>query len=164
MVCLLGGFVALDPNSPCSTCAFGKSGGAADEVQNRLRGQVCARAGIPFFCHHTRSGPEYDWTGDPLGPMSIPIEERRICAGWKVATAELAKRPGGLLAIDGLDPDDAATLRLYQKWLGNEALKHLDEFLSAKDPHAKRIAHAKMDDAMRAVFGKEEREGNEETT
>src|SRR5579863_867335 len=75
----------LDPNSPCSTCAYGTAGGAAKEPHNRLKGQICALGGIPFFCHHAPDGRELNWHGGPAEYFASMRDRRdiRMCAGWK---------------------------------------------------------------------------------
>lgn len=144
----------LDPNTPCDTCALGticRSGddrGAADEVRNRLRAEICARAGIPFFCHHSRSGPQYDWRAGGLGPLSLPPGERRLCAGWKARVKEVYPRD-----LVCSTPEDTAVLRRYQRGLGNEALDAVDRFIDEKDPARKVERRKEMRDLIRAVKG-----------
>lgn len=79
---------------PCSTCAFGpkRPGTAAAEPNNSVKGLICALGPLPFFCHHGRDGAEYDWKGSPLGVMQLAPENRKVCAGWKQAVHERARR------------------------------------------------------------------------
>ena len=74
----------LSPQTPCDTCAFGKAGGAT-EPHNRLKGQICALGGLPFFCHHAPDGRELDWHGDSADYFRSlrNKKDRRVCAGWK---------------------------------------------------------------------------------
>jgi hypothetical protein len=124
--------------SACDTCAFGCFGGAADEPYNRLRGAITAAAGIPFFCHHDRSGREFGWAGDDTKSLAnfykIPPDQRKVCEGWKTQVGELA-RSGHFRVTD--NAEDHTLLLRYQRMLGIEALATLDELIEAKD-HAER--------------------------
>lgn len=84
---------ALAKGAACDTCAFGSSGGACDEAENAMKAQICAFGGIPFFCHHGRDGQEYDWRNDPLGPLALAPENRKLCEGWRSQVGVL-KRGG----------------------------------------------------------------------
>lgn len=75
--------------SCCDTCAFRKGKlGAAQEPHNVLRGLICSLGPLPFACHHTRDGREYDWR-DPTGLafVLLPKQDRRMCTGWQRAVA-----------------------------------------------------------------------------
>jgi hypothetical protein len=78
-------------NRPCDTCAFGKDG-AANEPDNQMVSTLAVAGAIPFWCHHGRDGVEYDWANDPLGPMRLPAENRKVCAGWQGQVRNLKKR------------------------------------------------------------------------
>jgi hypothetical protein len=145
----------MDPNKACETCAFGKSGGAADEAKNKMVGIICAASGIPFFCHHTKSGKEYDWQNSRLGPMALPIAERRICQGWKRRAREMLSR-GQMAFLKKETPEDAKILRRYQRGLGESAIRSLDHFLATPaSPKAdKEAARRDLRDALRALVSK----------
>lgn len=87
--------------SACDTCAFGKAG-AAGEPDNALKSQLCAFGALPFYCHHGRDGVEYDWQNDPLGPLRLVPQNRKVCSGWREQV--------GLLKKAGYFPDRTATL------------------------------------------------------
>lgn len=143
--------IRMDPNDPCSTCAFGKAGGAADESANRLKGLICAHAAIPFFCHHKPSGEEIDWRGDAIAPLSHPPSERRICAGWKAMVRRTFKH-GGHMDWRLERPQDGRELRRYQRQLGTQAIGQLGIFLHEKDPAIKRRARLDLKSTLRALF------------
>lgn len=143
----------MDPAKACDTCAFGTSGGAADEVSNRLKGKLAAFSGVPFFCHHARSGEEYDWREGKLGPLALPPSQRRICAGWKRAVKHINSADGIQGWIREEAPEDAAVLRRYQRGLGNSAMNALDRFLNEKDPSLKELEKAKLTDLAQAILG-----------
>jgi len=146
----------IDPNKPCETCAFNckGTGGAADEASNRLKGLLAAHSGFVFWCHHSRSGPEYDWKGDKLGPLSLPAGERRVCSGWKAMVARIYAPDGPMGFLRAETPQDAAILRRYQRSLGSQAMNLLDAFLSEKDDARKDLIRVQLKDACRAVFAK----------
>lgn len=137
-------------NSPCDTCAFGKSGGAADESNNRLKGHLAARGPILFLCHHTRSGVECDWkTPGSLGPMALPPSERKVCAGWRAEVGELNRR-GKFKFTD--DQADNAVLRRYQQSLASDAIRALDAFLERGiSAEEKERRNTMLRDLVRAV-------------
>jgi hypothetical protein len=110
----------------CDTCAFGRSGGAADEPRNRLKGLICAYGASPFFCHHSRSGLEYDWRCEfsKLGPLALAPEDRKICAGWQRYVAELKRR--GYFAN--------ADYRLIRKVVARRACDLLETFTDKGTP------------------------------
>lgn len=138
--------------TPCETCAFNKpgSGGAANEVNNRLKGQICAHGGIPFFCHHDRSGQEYNWKTGMLGPLELPPAERRICQGWRGAVAKL--NADGQFFRGMENADDRGALLRYQRGLANDATALIDAYLAEREPAAKETLRAKLEDHCRAVF------------
>lgn len=112
----------------CETCAFGNSG-AACEPRNRLVAAICAASGRPFFCHHSRSGQEFDWQdGKASAFYAQAPDQRKVCEGWRRQVAELAAL-GHFRVTD--DPDDHRLLMRYQRSLGAEALHELDLFLDA---------------------------------
>ncbi len=141
--------VRMDPGRTCETCALGGGHGAAGEITNRLKATVAAAAGVPFFCHHSRSGPEYDWRSGGLGPLILPPTERRLCAGWKVAVAERWRKHGPLAFMLGNSPD-ALALRGYCHHLGNEAIAKLDALDSATGEDRARLI-AELGDLVRAL-------------
>lgn len=67
--------------SACDTCAFRPGPGAHEEPYNRLRSNICAMSGVPFFCHEG-----IDWRGqDAMSrlPGLLHSGDAHICAGWK---------------------------------------------------------------------------------
>ncbi len=140
----------MTSGDPCATCAFGKSGGAADEANNRLKGMICALGGIPFFCHHGRNGKEYAWRDGQLGVMELPPNERKVCGGWRRTVAMLAKR--GHFRWTKVLADNAA-LRRYQQSLGSDACRALDDFLGETDPEAKAKANRDLRMNLEALKG-----------
>lgn len=88
--------MSLSPNQQCDTCAFRKAntGGASSEVQNRLKGEICALSGVPFSCHHAPDGRELDWRGTSADFMRSLTGRRdlRVCAGWKAAVRRNLRR------------------------------------------------------------------------
>ncbi len=144
-------------NSPCSTCAFGQSGGAADEANNRLKGIICALAGIPFHCHHARlpdgsAGQEYNWRRGALGPFELPPSERRLCKGWKRTVGRLAAREHYRFTEVA---EDQFLLRRYQKGLGSAACRALDDFLATQEPEAKAKARRDLRTNLEALRAKD---------
>ncbi len=133
----------MNPNDPCDTCAFGTRGrgGAADELNNRLKGILCAISGTPFFCHHAADGTIYNWQAGKLGPMALAPNNRRLCAGWKHAVAKLAAR--GHFRFSPVDAEQHL-LRQYHKGLGNDATRALDDFLATREPVAKAEANRRL--------------------
>ncbi len=141
----------------CSTCAFGKSGGAADEANNRLKGMLCALAGISFHCHHSRlpdgsPGPEYGWQAGTLGPFELPPNERRLCEGWRRTVAKLAA--GGHFRFTDV-AEDQFLLRRYQQGLGQAACRALDTFLATQEPEAKAKANRELKMCLEALTAKD---------
>ena len=135
--------------SQCDTCAFGCSG-AANEVMNRLKGLIAARAGIPFFCHHAKSGEEYDWRSkNKLGPLVLLPNNRKLCDGWKAMVAGLARR--GKFQFT-MNVKDQMALRRYQQQLGHQAIAALDAFVAETRARQKKKAKRKLDGLVRAVF------------
>lgn len=115
--------------SACETCAFGKKGigGAADEVDNVLKAQVCAFGAIPFYCHHGKDGTEYGWHLDgSLGPYELAAANRKVCEGWKRRVAHLAKR--GFFG----------EFRAIRRAVAAKALKLLETFLAEETPRRKK--------------------------
>lgn len=141
-------------NSKCDTCAFNKPGtnGAASEVTNRLKGLIAAHGLIPFFCHHSKSGAEYDWQSkNTLGPMSLPPCERKICGGWQDKVAKLAK--AGKFRFESVTPEDGVALRRYQRSIANDALNEMEALINAPQD-VKTLHKGRLEDLVRAVFGK----------
>ncbi len=139
-----------DSHSPCETCALGGAGGASDEVRNRLVATIAAAAGTPFFCHHSRSGVEWDWrAAGGLGAFTLPPTERRLCAGWKAAVKERWRKGGPLDFMLGNDPN-AAALRGYSHALGNDAIAKIEALGSAEGADRPRLI-AEIGDLIRAL-------------
>jgi hypothetical protein len=129
-------------DSPCSTCAFRPGADANREVDNRLRGQIAALSGNPFYCHHG-----LDWKagnraiGDALAVdknqaallnagipkaalirATLPLLEGHsvtVCEGWKAEIRRLKSR--GLF-------NDPETNQLRRQ-VGAIAFAELDGFL-----------------------------------
>lgn len=109
--------------SPCDTCAFKEGSITHDrEPYNRLRGLICALAGIPFACHHgldharsihVMKGKSFDLAGN--------VTKARICAGWKSEIARLKR--------EGHFPDDSSQ-RKDQQIFGNYALGLVEMFIA----------------------------------
>lgn len=140
--------------SQCDTCAFNAkgTGGAANEIVNRLKGLLCAHGGIPFFCHHIKSGEEYNWQAGGLGPFSVPIAQRKVCDGWRGMVGRLAKR-GKFHA--GETPQDRSFLLRYQRSLASDALNTMERYLAEKEPSSKAEIKRELDDLVRAVFDRD---------
>lgn len=134
------------PNSHCDSCAFGKTGGAADEANNRLKGLLCALGPIPFFCHHDRDGKEYDWKNDILGPMVLPPEKRKVCAGWQ---AEVRKRKAkGFFLVDGY--------RTIRKFVAARATRMLDRSIATNvGPDEKKAARKELEKCSEFLIKKD---------
>ena len=116
---------------PCDTCAFGKSGGAADEPYNATRGLICAFGGLPFFCHHGKDGREYDWRSDPLGPLTLDPTNRKLCEGWRAMVGGLKR--------NGYFPDSNMTY--IRRFVAKRCYSFFERFLiegmgRAKKKHA----------------------------
>lgn len=104
----------------CDTCAFREGSTTHDaEPYNRLRSEICALTGVPFFCHHglnwrkpmiIRRGMAADVDGN--------IRRLQICAGWKARMngsqlprdsdnlshlGRIVRRSKGLAALDLLE-------------------------------------------------------------
>ena len=107
--------------APCETCAFGSSGGAADEPSNAVRGLICAYGAIPFFCHHGKDGTEYDWREDALGPMRLNPANRKLCEGWRAQVAALKR--------SGYFPNRSMTF--IRRFVAKRAYKFWERFLIA---------------------------------
>lgn len=137
--------------SACDTCAFGKSG-AAKEPRNRLVSNICALTAIPFHCHHTRSGPEFDWSGPGLQSsasfLALPPAEKKVCEGWKLAVRKL-KAEGQFNVGD--TPEDQHLLRRYLRSLGADALRCLEYYLAEKDLRDKEDLRRQLKDLIRAM-------------
>jgi hypothetical protein len=128
--------------NPCEGCAYTEGAAANLEPQNKLNGQLCVLGGIPFYCHHTKSGEIID-----LGHEATNIPEVRrelvqsgkmvICQGWKRETEEIArtgyydrardlKRAFALLGLGSLQifitTDDEAKKRVAARNLRNVIL------------------------------------------
>jgi hypothetical protein len=88
--------MSLAPNQQCDSCAFRPKAktGAASEVHNRLKGQICALSGVAFSCHHAPDGRELDWRGSPADFIRSLNGRRdlRVCAGWKAAVHGFVRR------------------------------------------------------------------------
>jgi hypothetical protein len=133
--------------SPCDTCAFGVSG-AALEPLNRLRAAICAASGRPFFCHHSRSGKEFDWRdGNAVNFYAQHPSERKVCEGWRHQVAQFAAL--GHFQLTDNQADRALLLR-YQRMLGADALCTLDEFL-AEDGPPKADARRRLESILEAL-------------
>jgi hypothetical protein len=137
----------LKPNEQCESCAFRPAGspGAAAEVNNRLKGEICALSGVPFSCHHAPDGRELNWRGSPadLFQSMNGRKDLRVCAGWKLAVAEHARR--GLFAAG----------RTVRRALGIYGLDQLNIFLSRDiEPEEKEEAHLEFGRILKILIKK----------
>jgi hypothetical protein len=133
-------------SGPCDTCAFGLKGGAAEEVNNRVKGMICAYGASVFWCHHGRDGTEYDWRGSKLGPMLLAPQNRKPCAGWQDYVSRL-KRAGFFANADYL------TIR---KCIARRALKLLERFTDDQTPvDEKEFTRVEFDRCMRFITAKD---------
>ncbi len=130
----------------CDTCAFGKSGGAADEVSNRLKGMICAYGAIPFFCHHGRDGQEYDWRkqDSDLGPFALAPNNRKLCGGWRDTVFKL-NRAGFFLDY-----------RYIRRVVAQSALSRLDVFTAKSTPATeKEAARKRLSECMKFITARD---------
>lgn len=138
--------------NPCETCAFGKNGksGASSEPKNRLTAIISANAGLPFFCHHRRDGGDWEWHSDTAVAefLKLPPTAKKLCEGWR---REVARRKAIGHFNVGDTPEDQALLRRYQRGLGADALKTLNNFLTEKDPADRKDLLFALKDLCRAL-------------
>lgn len=133
-------------NSSCDSCAFGTSGGAADEASNRLKSIICAYGAHVFWCHHGRDEAEYDWKGSKLGPMLLAPQNRKVCGGWQRSVARL-KRLGFFANADYL---------LIRKVVGQRALKLLERFIDKEiEPDEKAFVRAELTSCVKFIAAKD---------
>jgi hypothetical protein len=119
---------SMSERQQCEGCAF--NGDAAAEPYNRLRSEICALTGVPFYCHHG-----LDWTRplalknglvvDMDGKSAKPV----ACAGWRdrMRANQLLPRGTSDMAILG---------RMVRKGKGKDALATL-ELAIKSEPKAK---------------------------
>jgi len=111
--------------SACDTCAFRQGCETHDsEPYNRLKAMICAKAGIPFFCHHG-----FEWQDTQIfeinrrfvtiGGSGTP---QHVCAGWKRQVAKFKE--------DGWFPRDPEQRRV-QLQVGRAALTLMRRFVEA---------------------------------
>ena len=129
--------MSLTPNEQCDSCAFRPKAktGASSEVNNRLKGEICALSGVPFSCHHAPDGRELNWRGsasDFINSLDNGRKDLRVCAGWKHSVREFARR--GYFK----------TNRVVRRALGQYALDQLQIFL-AKDIEDPEKEEARID-------------------
>lgn len=133
----------LDPNKKCESCAFRRNtgNGAASEVNNRLKGEICALSGVPFSCHHAPDGRELNWRGSSVDFFKSLTGrgDLRVCAGWKQAVRRLAAR--GYFK----------TNRIIRRGIGEYALDQLSTFLSSGDPVDKEEAHLELGRSLKML-------------
>lgn len=129
--------------NPCDTCAFRTGAAAHSEVYNRLRAQICAITGVPFWCHHG-----FDWKTKSKYITRAEFRERgmRICQGWRDEVRKHVK-PG----LEG------ALRRLIRRSKGEAILRMIERFigLSGKSKKAKAAAHAELEAAIRSLHAEE---------
>lgn len=121
----------------CDGCAF-KDGAAANvEPYNRLRSEICAIGGLPFFCH-----ANIDWRKDLTGkdPEQLGAELRKtgICAGWRERVLEL--KSGGHFD----DPE----IRIVRRLVAAYALQKIDEWADAPAGEEKQFLHGELSRAI----------------
>lgn len=131
--------------SPCDTCAFNRTGtgGAADETTNRLKGEICVLGPIPFWCHHTKSGEEWNWKESTSVLDVKDPTDRKVCGGWQ-------KRVQAAAAKGEYNPPE---IRPYQKHLALLALSSLDNILKKPEGYDKATEFANLKDALKALKG-----------
>jgi hypothetical protein len=116
---------------PCGTCAFRKGCETAGEPDNVLKAEICAAAGLPFFCHHETNMHLLE-----RQPMRDELRANGICRGWQV---EVRKRnAAGFFK----------THRIYRKAIGRAAILLLDMFIAAKSKREKKSILTKLRDAL----------------
>lgn len=119
---------ATSPRSACDSCAFREGSITFErEPDNRLRAQIAALGGIPFFCHHglnwnkpiaVKRGFAFDLDGNH--------QRLKICEGWRSHVARMissrtknrsARRAFAQIALDDItayraedDPKEKAML------------------------------------------------------
>jgi hypothetical protein len=75
-------------NVGCDSCAFREASVTRREPYNTMKAMLCDLGGVPFYCHHDRSG--HDFHADEVKP---DVKELRICQGWAAKMRERAKDP-----------------------------------------------------------------------
>jgi hypothetical protein len=142
----------------CDTCAFTKGCETHDkEPDNRLKSLICARAGIPFFCHHG-----FDWQTAEVFQINRRFvvmggqgQPSHICQGWKRAVQKLNS-----IGWYSSDPQ----IRKIQIEVGRAALVHLRRFIDSPDgSEEKNQAHQDLHFCCVMLF-KPGLENDEETT
>lgn len=126
-------------SDPCNTCAF-RTGSVTHESEphNRLKGMICAAAGIPFFCHCGWDHENIDVyliDGRFVTTDDVDLRKIRTCAGWRREIARL--KAAGQFAVS---PD----VRDLQKQLGAHALTALKEFIESPEGEAKDEAEIRL--------------------
>jgi len=139
---------------PCDTCAF-RQGSVTHESEphNRLKGMICAAAGIPFYCHHG-----WAWEDADIAVVKgrfvvigeeIDLSKIRLCAGWLRDVKHMKER--GQFAV-------TPEVRALQKELGGYALAALKEFIGSPDGEAKDRAEKRLWELAEIVMQKPEAE------
>lgn len=98
-------------SNPCDSCAFHPGAAAHNELYNRLRGEICAITGVPFWCHHGKDGTDYTNSSKFVSRSEIRARGMRVCEGWK---AEVRKHVAA--------GSDRWHRRLIRRWRGEAAL------------------------------------------
>lgn len=132
--------------NPCDTCALGKCGGAADEANNRVKAMICAYGANVFWCHHGKDGTEYDWKNNPLGPMTLAPQNRKVCSGWQRYVKKLKQR--GFF--------DEPDFLLIRKMIARKALRLLERTLSKETPKPERdLVQIELEKCVRFIVTKD---------
>jgi len=127
--------------APCESCAFRSGAAANTEIYNRLRSEICALTGVPFWCHHGKDGTDFTSKTKFVTNAELRSRGMRICEGWKRAVRQHV-RPGLT----------ATFKRLVRRWTGEGILQLIDEFIDAEEGSAeKRDAHRRLDRAIRGL-------------
>lgn len=133
----------VDPMNPCDGCALTSGACANQEPYNHLRARICARAGIPFYCHDTKLA---DWRSPVEFKVAIlkhqPIP---ICQGW---TREVRQ----LVAAGHFKKPE---VREVLKQVGTMALLALEKFVNTDrdvDPYGKANAEDDLEVALSVLF------------
>ena len=123
---------------PCESCAFREGAAAHNEVYNRLRAQICALTGVPFWCHHTTSGADITGSSSFKTKAEVSAVGLRICEGWKREVVQNVK------------PGPATFKRLVRRWKGEAILEMIEEFVRSEGEDKQEVLQ-RLDHAIRTL-------------
>lgn len=72
----------------CSSCAFRAGSETRGEFANVVKATLCELGGVPFYCHYSKAGEDFH-----ASKAKPPVQELRICEGWKARMQELKRDP-----------------------------------------------------------------------